>query len=146
MADDDSGAGLATRLALSNYPGVQGTVGGAWWPPDRRLGTGLQDLVAVLGLRIGPVRRVLYDPALWENAPTRLIRGSTAVAVDAYSLIARDTVYLMGTHNRHSLLYVVPPGSTQLDACRVLTAVAAAANPLSVPMLRAILTGQARPR
>jgi hypothetical protein len=121
---------------------VQGTVAGAWWPPDRRLGTGLADLVAVLGLRIGPVRRVLYDPAQWDSAPARVVRGSTTVAIDAYSLIARDTIYLMGTHHRHSLLYIVPPGAAKLDAYRVLTAVTAAADPLSVPMLRAILGGR----
>ncbi len=142
MVDD----AFTTRLALSNCPGLQGTVAGAWWPPDRQLGTGLADLVAVLGLRIGPVRRVLYDPAQWDSAPARFVRGSSTVAIDAYSMIARDTIYLMGTHNRHSLLYIVPPGATKLDAYRVLTAVAAAANPLSVPVLRAILSGRGRAR
>ncbi|MCV7354739.1 DUF5994 family protein [Mycolicibacterium fluoranthenivorans] len=141
MADDDAHAALIARLALSNHPGLQGTVAGAWWPSDRQLGTGLADLVAVLGLRIGPVRRVLYDPIWWDTAPARLIRGSTSVPVDAYSLIARDTLYLMGTHNRHSLLFVVPPAATELDARLVLAAVATAASPPSVQTLRAILGG-----
>ena len=141
MADDDSHSALRARLALSNHPGLQGTVAGAWWPCDRRLGTGLADLVAVLGLRIGPVRRVLYDPTLWESAPARIIRGSTSVPVDAYSLISRDTVYLMGTHNRHSLLFVVPPSATELGAHLVLAAVSTSACPPSVQTLRAILGG-----
>ena len=145
MADDVSHASLLTRLALCKHPGVQGTLAGAWWPPDRRLGTALADLVAVLGLRIGPVRRVLYDPALWDAAPARIIRGSTVVPVDAYSLIARDTLYVMGTHNRHSLLFVVPPGAAEADARRVLVAVTAASGPPSVPTLRGIL-GAGRPR
>lgn len=139
MADDELRPALVTRLALAKEPGLQGTVGGAWWPPDCRLGTGLADVVAVLGQRIGPVRRVLYDPALWETAPVRLIRGSQSVPVDAYSLIARDTIYLVGTHGRHSLLYVVPSGAAELDARRVLAAVAIATSPPSLPTLRAIL-------
>jgi hypothetical protein len=47
----------------------------------------------------------------------------------------------MGTHNRHSLLFVVPPAATELDARLVLAAVATAASPPSVQTLRAILGG-----
>ena len=40
--------------------------------------------------------------------PSRVIRGTTTIPVDSYRLVASDTIYLLGTHARDAVLYVVP--------------------------------------
>lgn len=131
----------ATRLALCGHSDQQGTVDGAWWPPSYDLRTTLGDLVSVMGLSVGPVHRVLYDPSLFPSAPSRIIRGTTVISVDRYALVARDTIYLVGTHSRKALLYVVPPDTTVDHARELLRAVSDAAESMSVRMLRAVVGG-----
>ncbi len=134
-----------TRLALCERSTGRGGVDGAWWPVSTDLRTQLPDLVAVLGLWIGPVRRVLYDPEVWPFAPARILRGSaTMIAVDPYALVASDTVYLMGTHSRDAVIFVVPPRCTATAARRVLSAVSAATTPLDVAILRQLVAAEAR--
>ncbi|MGV0718849.1 DUF5994 family protein [Mycolicibacterium sp. XJ662] len=127
------------RLAFCDRGTESGAVDGAWWPTSTDLRVALPDLVAVLGRLIGPVHRVVYDPAVWPNAPSRVIRGNTAVAVNPYALLARDTIYLMGTHSRDAVLYVVPPSSRNDVVGRVLRTVADARAPMSADMLRRLV-------
>ncbi|WP_395310321.1 DUF5994 family protein [Mycobacterium sp. AMU20-3851] len=145
MADAATDCPSATRLALCDHSDQRGTVDGAWWPPDYLLRTALVDLVSVMGLPLGSVRRVLYDPSLFPLAPSRIIRGNTAISVDQYSLVSRDTIYLMGTHARNALLYVVPPDTAADRAGDLLEKVADAARPVSVRMLRAMAAGRLSP-
>jgi hypothetical protein len=126
----------ATRLALCDRSTIAGAVDGAWWPNSSDLRVELPDLIAVLGLRIGPVRRIVYDPSFWMPAPSRIIRGTTVIAVDPYALVACDTIYLIGTHSRDAVLYVVPPTSPGDAVHRVLHAVSHADGPMSVAALR----------
>jgi hypothetical protein len=126
----------AARLALCDRSTGPGAVDGAWWPHSCDLRTELPDLVAVLGLRIGAVHRVVYDPSMWPNAPSRIIRGTAAISVDPYALVASDTIYFIGTHARDAVLYVVPPSSPGDAAHRVLRAVSGATQPMSVVVLR----------
>jgi hypothetical protein len=126
----------ATRLALCDRSTLPGAIDGAWWPHSCDLRTELPDLVAVLSLLVGPVHRVVYDPSMWLPAPSRIIRGSVAVSVDPYAMVASDTIYLVGTHSRNAVLYVVPPSSAGAAVHRVLRAVADATQPMSVPVLR----------
>lgn len=129
----------SARLAFCGHSDRQGTVDGVWWPNSTSLRTELPDLVAVLGRWIGPVRRVMYDPSLWRLPPSRIIRGGTAISVDPYSLVARDTIYLMGTHSRNWLLYVVPPASAEANVRQLLRTVSDAPEPLSVAILRELV-------
>lgn len=126
----------STRLALCDRSSTPGAVDGAWWPNSCDLRSELPDLIAVIGMLIGPVHRVVYDPSMWPSAPSRIIRGTTVISVDPYALVARDTIYLIGTHSRDSVLYVVPPSSSGLAVHRVLSAVADATGPMSVDVLR----------
>lgn len=131
----------ATRLAICGRTDQPGTVDGAWWPPDYDLRTTLPDLISVMGRWLGPVSRVLYDPSLFPSAPSRIIRGTTGVSVDRYSLVSRDTIYLTGTHTRNALLFVVPPETSEDNACELLTRVSNTTIPMTVRMLRAIVGG-----
>ncbi len=142
MANAVTDCSTTARLALCEHSDRRGTVDGAWWPPDYLLRTALVDLVSVMGLTLGAVRRVLYDPTVFPSAPARIIRGNTAISVDQYSLVSRDTIYVMGTHARNALLYVVPPETTEARAGDLLEKVADAAHPVSVRMLRALASGR----
>ena len=82
------------RLQLCPRISVEGAVDGAWWPRSADMGDELPDLIAVFGTLIGPVRRVVYDASMWRSAPSRVIRGATAIPVDSYRLVSRDTIYL----------------------------------------------------
>ena len=126
----------ATRLALCDRSAIPGAVDGAWWPSSSDLRTELPDLVEVLGLTIGPVRRIVYDPSAWLPAPSRIIRGSAVITVDPYAMLSCDTIYLVGTHSRSAVLYVVPPSSPADAVRRVLGAVADATQPMNVTVLR----------
>jgi len=131
------------RLALCDRSSLPGAVDGAWWPQSSDLRTELPDLVAILGLLIGAVHRVVYDPSIWPHAPSRIIRGTAQISVDPYSLVARDTIYLIGTHQRDAVLYVVPPTSPGDAAHRLLSAVTDGARPMSVPVLRLMIRDSA---
>lgn len=130
-----------TRLAICGRSDERGTVDGAWWPPDYELRAALLDLVSVMGRWLGPVRRVLYDASVFPAAPSRIIRNNSAIPVDRYALIARDTVYLMGTHQRSALLWVLPPETPTDDANALLATVSNTSHPMTVRRLRAIVGG-----
>lgn len=127
------------RLQLCPRMEVEGAVDGAWWPKSADLGKELPDLIAVFGYWIGPVRRVVYDVSTWRSAPSRVIRGNVAISVDPYRLVARDTIYLLGTHSRDAVLYVVPAATDQSTAHRVLNAVCKHAHTTSAATLRHLL-------
>jgi uncharacterized protein DUF5994 len=127
------------RLALCDRSLIPGAVDGAWWPSSPNLRSELPDLVAVIGLSIGQVRRVVYDPSMWPDPPSRIIRGTMITAVDPYTLVARDTIYLMGTHSRNALLYVVPPAVPGAVVHRVLRAVSSQTPSMCVSVLRQLV-------
>ncbi len=124
------------RLAMCERSPDRGGVDGVWWPASWQLRTELPDLVAVVGLRVGPVRRVLYDPTAWPPTPSRIIRGNTAISVDPYSMVARDTIFLMGSHSRAAVLFVLPPQSPIDVARKMLEAVSVTNDPQDVSMMR----------
>lgn len=124
------------RLALCDRGTQTGAVDGAWWPASTDLRKVLPDLVTVLSRLIGTVHRVVYDPAVWPHAPSRIIRGNTQVSVDPYALVAPETIYLMGTHSRDAVLYVLAPSSRKDVVGRLLRTVSDANEPMSADMLR----------
>jgi len=124
------------RLTICERAQEPGGVDGAWWPRTADLGDELPDLVAVLSRLIGPVRRVVYDPAAWTSAPSRVMHRSQAVAVDAYRLVANDTIYLVGTHSRDAVLYVIASHVPVPTARAVLDTVGGGRTPIGVAMLR----------
>jgi Family of unknown function (DUF5994) len=126
----------ATRLALCERDDTLAAVDGAWWPKNLDLSLELPDLVAVFGLWIGAVHRVVYDPRAWLPAPTRLIRHSGMVALDPYRLVSSDTIYLIGTHSRDAVLFVLSPSSPDEEARRLLSEVSGSALPMNARVVR----------
>lgn len=127
------------RLATCTRAVGAGGIDGAWWPGTPDLRIELPDLIAVVGLWIGPVRRVVYDQRAWLPAPSRIIRGTSSISVDAYQLVASDTIYLIGTHSRDAVLFVVPPTSTGGTVERALREVSSSPDPMTVTLMRQLL-------
>jgi Family of unknown function (DUF5994) len=131
------------RLALCDRDGTNAAVDGAWWPKSLDLSAELPDLVAVFGLWIGTVHRVVYDPSAWSSAPTRLIRRNEMVSLNPYRLVYRDTIYLMGTHSRDAVLFVLPPSSSGDEARHLLSEVSTSALPVNAGTLRQLIQQRA---
>ncbi|WP_231743318.1 DUF5994 family protein [Mycobacterium sp. GA-2829] len=123
-------------MTLCDRAPIPGAVDGAWWPHSDHLGDELPDLVAVISRLVGSIRRVVYDPSAWSSAPKRVIHRNGAVAVDAYRLVAHDTIYLVGSHSRDALLYVIGADVSMPAARAVLDAVDAGAQPICAESLR----------
>ena len=103
------------------------------------LSSELPDLLAIFGLWIGTVHRVVYDPSAWSSAPTRLIRRNEMVSLNPYRLVYRDTIYLMGTHSRDAVLFVLPPSSSGDEARHLLSEVSSSALPVNAGTLRQLI-------
>jgi hypothetical protein len=128
-----------TRLALCERDNSRAAVDGAWWPKSLDLSLELPDLLAVFGLWIGTVHRVVYDPNGWLPAPTRIIRRNEMVSLDPYRLVFSDTIYLLGTHSRDAVLFVLSPSSSEEEARRLLREVYASGQPLNASALRQLV-------
>jgi hypothetical protein len=129
----------ATRLALCDRDQTRAAIDGAWWPKSLDLSLELPDLLAVYGLWIGPVHRIVYDPSAWLPAPSRVIRRNEMVSLDPYRLVFSDTIYLVGTRSRDAVLFVVPPSSSTEDARRLLCEVSASEQPMNAGLLQQLV-------
>ncbi len=136
MADISYFSSGATRLALCERDQTLTAVDGVWWPKSSDLSRELPDLVAVFGLWIGTVRRVVYDPTTWLPAPARIVRHGEMVSLNPYRLVFSDTIYLKGTHSRDAVLFVLPPASSGERARRLLREVSTSAVPMNAGALR----------
>ncbi|BBZ33419.1 DUF5994 family protein [Mycolicibacterium confluentis] len=132
------------RLVLCPQESPRAGVDGVWWPRSSDLKAELPDLVAVFSRWLGTVHRVVYDPAAWMSAPSRIIRHNSAVTVDPYQMVDRELVYLMGTHSRDAVLFAVPSSCTQVTARRVLRRAERSATPLGARELRQICAESAQ--
>lgn len=139
MAHVSSNPSCVTRLALCERDKTPSAVDGAWWPNSLDLSSELPDLVAVFGSWIGEVHRVVYDPSAWLPAPARVIRRNEMVSLDPYRLVFSETIYLMGTHSRDAVLFVVSPASSAEDAGRLLSEVSGSAQPMNAGSLRQLV-------
>ncbi|MCV7092250.1 hypothetical protein H7H80_22730 [Mycobacterium interjectum] len=93
-------------------------------------------MLAVFGSWIGAVHRVVYDPSVWLPAPTRLIRHGEMVSLNPYRLVFSDTIYLVGTHSRDAVLFVLAPSSSDEEARRLLHEVSTSGLPMNARALR----------
>jgi Family of unknown function (DUF5994) len=139
VAHGSSNPSTVARLALCDRDQTRGAVDGAWWPKSLDLSSELPDLVSVFGSWIGEVHRVVYDPSVWLPAPSRVIRRNEMVSLDPYRLVFSDTIYLMGTHSRDAVLFVLSPSSSDEDARRLLCEVSGSALPMNAGVLRQLV-------
>lgn len=102
-----------------------GVIDGAWWPRSRSLASELPDLAAVLAVRLGPVERVVYDPAGWTATPREIVIGEHTVVLDAYQFESFNMIYIYGRDGASIVLRVIPAATNDVDAHRALMAVVA---------------------
>ncbi len=122
----------SARLALCDRAPTRDGIDGAWWPRNADVGAELADVVSLFGLWIGSVRRVVYDPRNgWLQPPVRVASGNSTATVDPYRLRDPRALYMVGTHARDAVLFVVPPAVSAVSGKRLLRVVGAAAGPLS---------------
>lgn len=99
-------------------PQARSVLDGAWWPRSRELARELPLLVsefAELGVR---VTRVIYHPALWLIAPTKLRVGGRTVHLGWFREIDPNLVTLQTSQNERMELLVIPPEATADVAAR----------------------------
>lgn len=129
------------RLVLCAQGNPRTGVDGVWWPRSDDLRIELPDLVAVFSRWLGTVHRVVYDRLAWGSAPSRIIRHNSAVTVDPYQMVDRELIYLMGTHSRNAVLFVLPPSSDEEVARRTLRLAEKSSAPLNAAALKRIYAG-----
>ncbi len=114
------------RLRLKPKVSTTGHVDGAWWPHSDDLPMELPDLLAELSVRLGRIRRVMYNLDEWANAPAKLTAGGHAVRLDGYRRQPANTIEVLGLDRGRIALLVVPPHT---DPERAHTTMMAAAGP-----------------
>jgi hypothetical protein len=139
VAHVSSHPSTATRLALCERDQTLAAVDGVWWPKNLDLRLALPDLLAVFGLWIGAVHRVVYDPRAWLPAPKRLIRRGEMVSLDPYRLVFSDTIYLMGTHSRDAVLFVLSPACSGAEPQRLMCEISDSETAMNAQVLRQLV-------
>ncbi|WP_327114083.1 DUF5994 family protein [Nocardia sp. NBC_01730] len=110
------------RLRLKAKTERGGYIDGAWWPRSGDLTAELPDLLAVLAVRLGPIWRVVYDPAGWSSAPRQLTVGDRAIRLDAYPFQLWNTMYVFGSDSDLIVLRVIPSATEDEPAHSALMA------------------------
>lgn len=122
-------SGYPLRLNVQPKSGPTGYLDGAWWPRSADLVTELPDLLAALAVRLGPVRRVVYDRRGWMPAPERLAIGEESVRLDAYPFELGNTMYVINGANEMIVLRVIVSTADPEIAREALTAAVAPSGP-----------------
>lgn len=120
------------RLRMRSRSAGDRYIDGAWWPRSADLAAELPDLLAVLGVRLGPVWRVVYDPSCWASTPARITVAGETVRLDSYHFELWNTMYVFGRDASMLVLQVIPSDTDERVAHQSLMA-AAEADPAVEP-------------
>ncbi|MEV6135240.1 DUF5994 family protein [Nocardia sp. NPDC051990] len=99
-----------------------GYIDGAWWPRSGVLPAELPDLLAVLSVGLGPVWRVVYDPACWSRAPQQITVDNHVVRLDPYRFERWNTMFVFGRDSGLIVLRVIPSATAEGTARAALMA------------------------
>ena len=116
------------RFRLKTKEVCSGYVDGAWWPRSDDLMTELPDLIAVLPVRQGAIRRVTYNLIEWRTTPTELVTSGCAVELDGYRGHPPNTVEVVDAEGNKISLLVVPFQTDPDQAHAIVMAAAASGN------------------
>jgi hypothetical protein len=101
------------RLRLKPRGPVTGFVDGGWWPRSRDLPAELPALLAVLGVRMGPVESVSYNLDTWGLAPRRITFDGRLVRLAGYRSQHPATIDVLSAGQRVTLLVVAPDAAPE---------------------------------
>jgi Family of unknown function (DUF5994) len=122
------------RLKRTAHDG--GYVDGAWWPRTDDLIAELPDLIAVLSVHQGAIRRVMYNLNEWRITPTEIVIGGRAVQLDGCRGHLPNTVEVLAAKGNTIILLVVP---FHIDPDRAHAMVMTAAAPGNVSTVDTLL-------
>ncbi|MEU4843116.1 DUF5994 family protein [Nocardia testacea] len=114
---------LQLRLRLCPRGDGSGCVDGVWWPRTQDLVAEVPGLFTVLRPHLGPVRRVVYDPAGWSPSSRRLQFGSRAVRLDPYSFELFNTLHVCSVYDIVVVLRVIAATTDSREANAALAVV-----------------------
>jgi hypothetical protein len=112
------------RLRLKPKALPTGFVDGAWWPRSTDLVDELPDLIAVLSVRLGTIRDVVYRLGEWAQAPRKTTINERTIRLSGYRRQPPHTVEVRGLGGASVVLLVVPPGADPQQAHDTLMAAA----------------------
>jgi uncharacterized protein DUF5994 len=101
------------RLRLKPKGPTTGWVDGGWWPHSRDLAAEVPRLVTVLETRLGRIERVSFHLGEWGATASKINCAGGVVRLDGYHSQRANTVDVLGTHHRVTLLVVDPETSAQ---------------------------------
>lgn len=107
-ASNDPPRSDQSRLSLKPPGPATGSVDGGWWPGSRDLVAELRAVAAELGTRLGRVVSISYHLGAWESPAHKIDIDGWSVRLAGYRTQHHDTVDVIGTKGRLTLL-VVPP-------------------------------------
>lgn len=97
------------RLRMKGIVAVRG-LDGAWWPRSFDPESEFPELALVVSSWIGPVCRVVYRADDWAPAGHAATSDGWPFGLETSAALQRNTVVVVGTHQRRRTLLVVPPG------------------------------------
>lgn len=113
-----------SRLRLKPATPMTGFVDGGWWPRSRELAMELPALAIALAERLGPLRRVAFSMASWDDTPRRVQVGDCLVRLEGFRTQDENTVYVMGADQTRISLLVVPATASDTAGARALESAA----------------------
>ncbi len=111
------------RLRLRPRAEDTGYLDGVWWARTHDLAAELPGLFTVLRPRLGPVRRVVYDPTGWAPSARHLQLGSHRIRLDPCRFELFNTMYVCGVQGIVVVLQVIPSTTEGSVANAALAAV-----------------------
>jgi hypothetical protein len=111
------------RLRMKGNPTAPG-LDGAWWPRSLQPETEFPELALVVSSWVGPVCRVIYRTDEWNAAGNAASSDGWPFDLEGSGAVQRNTVVVVGTHQRRRTLLVVPPAAPGRVARAVLSATA----------------------
>src|SRR5512144_3440468 len=126
---DDAAPGEVRLTLVDPEPAQAPMLDGAWWPRSSSLSHELPALITELQRRHRHIRRVTYNPALWDPAPRRLPADGRVIRLGWFRSIDPHLLCLTGGYGDDRLdLLVVPPDTPPAVATRAMTLAAGRGN------------------
>lgn len=119
---------LTPRLRLR--PDPSGYIDATWWPRSSNLATELPDLITTLGLRTGPIWRIVYDPRAWSPTARHLVVADHTIQLDPYPFELFGTMYICGSGGAVLVVQAIPAGADAAFARSALTAAGDLPDPI----------------
>jgi hypothetical protein len=108
------------RLRLKPESPAAPDIDGAWWPWSLQLPAELPALLPTLAQRLGAIAMVVFNAAVWDDAPPSLTIDGDEVRLEGLDSHEANTLAVVGTDGESLTLVVVPPDAEAPAAMKSL--------------------------